>query len=364
MIYSKQKHTQQGFSLIELMIALIIGLVLTGGAIQIFISSKATYRLESALARMQETGRYIVDAMAKDIRMAGYTGCSSRGNITPTVMANNPPPVDTSPSNAITGFSNNGNTWQPVLPVGLAGFVNTGTDVITLQRASECGANLTGQMGVLNANVQIFFPNTCGFVQNQAVIISDCTTADIFQVTNNPGSPGGNTQTLAHSNAVNTGNNLSKLYGPDASISRYISNTYHLNAGAAGEPALWIASWDPVDPEGDGEFTNLELADGVEDMQITYGIDNGSGGNDYVDIYVTGNFIETDAGTAWSDVKSVRINLLLRSADRVTAQPRTIVFNGDTINDAAAPPIYDTGTPDRRLRMVYTSTIAVRNRLP
>ncbi len=181
MIYWKQKYTQQGFSLIELMIALIIGLVLTGGAIQIFISSKATYRLESALARMQETGRYIVDAMAKDIRMAGYTGCSSRGNITPTVMANNPPPVDTSPSNSITGFSNNANTWQPVLPVGLAGFVKTGTDVITLQRISECGANLTGNMGTVNANVQIFFPNTCVFTQNQAVIISDCTTADIFK---------------------------------------------------------------------------------------------------------------------------------------------------------------------------------------
>ncbi len=92
-MYSNRQN-QSGMTLIEVMVALLLGLILTGGAIEIFISNKATYRLENELSRMQETGRFIVDAVAKEIRMAGYLGCASRGNIETNVMADEKPPED------------------------------------------------------------------------------------------------------------------------------------------------------------------------------------------------------------------------------------------------------------------------------
>lgn len=63
---------QQGFSLVEIMVALVISLFLTAGIIQLFISSQQTYRVTQALSRLQENGRFIIDRMAFDIRMAGY----------------------------------------------------------------------------------------------------------------------------------------------------------------------------------------------------------------------------------------------------------------------------------------------------
>ncbi|HBZ30374.1 MAG TPA: prepilin-type cleavage/methylation domain-containing protein, partial [Nitrosomonas nitrosa] len=55
----KQMATkQQGFTLVELMIAMTIGLILLGGVITILTSSQQVYRVNDALARMQENARY------------------------------------------------------------------------------------------------------------------------------------------------------------------------------------------------------------------------------------------------------------------------------------------------------------------
>src|SRR3990172_12930451 len=74
--------SQQGLSLVELMVAISVGLILLAGVLQIFISSKQTYRVNDALARLQENGRYAMYLLSKDIRMAGFTGC---GSAIPTV---------------------------------------------------------------------------------------------------------------------------------------------------------------------------------------------------------------------------------------------------------------------------------------
>ena len=68
---------QRGLTLVELMIAMLLGLFLLGGLLQIFISSKQTYKMQEALSRLQENGRFAIDFMARDIRLAGYKGCSS-----------------------------------------------------------------------------------------------------------------------------------------------------------------------------------------------------------------------------------------------------------------------------------------------
>ena len=64
----------QGFSLIEIMIALVIGMILIAGTMKIYVSSKQGYRVQSALGQLQETVRYGIDLIANDIRRAGYLG--------------------------------------------------------------------------------------------------------------------------------------------------------------------------------------------------------------------------------------------------------------------------------------------------
>ncbi|ARU27615.1 hypothetical protein CBR65_09340 [Cellvibrio sp. PSBB006] len=75
---------QAGLSLIELMIAITLGLILMAGVIQVFLSSRVTFATQQAMSRVQETGRLAVEFMARDIRMAGYMGCTSRSGLSLT----------------------------------------------------------------------------------------------------------------------------------------------------------------------------------------------------------------------------------------------------------------------------------------
>lgn len=64
-----------GLSLIEMMIALVIGLVLLLGVIQVFSASRTAFQLSEGASRAQENARFALDFLARDIRMAGHFGC-------------------------------------------------------------------------------------------------------------------------------------------------------------------------------------------------------------------------------------------------------------------------------------------------
>ena len=74
-LLQRVSRRQGGFTIVEMMVAITIGLILTAGIIQIFINSKQTYRVEEALSRVQESGRLGLGFIANDIRMAGFWGC-------------------------------------------------------------------------------------------------------------------------------------------------------------------------------------------------------------------------------------------------------------------------------------------------
>lgn len=355
-----EKHA--GLSLIEVMIALVISMILTAGAVQIFMSNKAVYRLENALSRIQESGRMVVDAIAKEVRMSGFSGCASRGDMPMNVMADDPPPITINADNAFRGFDDDDGDgiWSPNLPPEmLAGMTDIdgdnsrdvipGTDVIIVQRADQCSASIVGNWDVSNANAKVHYPNECGFEQDQVVAVTDCRTMDIFAVGNAP-SNSGNEQTLNHSTNNNTGNFLGSTYGPDSQIHTFRSIIFFIAPGESGDPALHMAIWKSSNSDGNvtaADYTTLELADGVADMQLLFGVDN-AGGDDYADNYVT-----ADNVTDWADVRSARVGLLMQSDDNITDEPRNFQFNGTNANTAN----------DRRLRMVFSTTVALRNRL-
>jgi len=313
---------QQGFSLIEIMIALVIGIVLLGGAVNIFISNNAVYRLESELSRMQESGRFLMEVMSKEIRMAGYSGCASRGTIDVNVMADNPPPVPFSSDVAVLGFNEDGtDTWDPVLTANTivplydidgdaTKDIVSGTDIINIQRADTCGASLTEDFDTTqSANMKVKAPNQCGFLQSNVVMITDCTSAEVFAIQSSPNnnSP---SATLTHSSSINTGNFINTNYGPESEIFLMRSNTFFVATGTATDKSgtrkmsLYMATWLPSSNNTNltaDDFSIMELADGVEDLQILYGEDTG-GGNLYADTYVS-----ADNVADWANIRSVRI---------------------------------------------------------
>ncbi len=69
------KNRSRGFGLVEIMVALVLGLVVVAGIIQIFISTKTTYQAQSTAGRMQEDARFVLSKLMQEIRMTGMYGC-------------------------------------------------------------------------------------------------------------------------------------------------------------------------------------------------------------------------------------------------------------------------------------------------
>ena len=73
-----QTGHQAGVGLIELMVALVLGLFLIFGAVTIYQQSRTAFRTAEAVARLQEVGRLAMDVMESDVRMASYWGLNNR----------------------------------------------------------------------------------------------------------------------------------------------------------------------------------------------------------------------------------------------------------------------------------------------
>jgi len=327
-----------GFGLVEILIAMVLGLILTIGMSNVFLSSKQAYRTQSALSVVQENGRYAIETLSRGIRMAGYQGCGSLDIVTPNVIAQNVPGTGGySASAAIRGYAFSGNKFLSASggstsdkygdtgstsddPVG----VIDGTDVITVARADDCGAYLVGNMTTDNANIQINPDNTCTFDQNDLVLISDCSSSDLFQITNNP--IGSGKITMAHAQGANITNRLSKPYGEDAVIFKFVHSDYYIKLNGFGERALYRRDWVK------GAYVESELVEGVENLQVLYG-------EDTTDDFSTDDYFQENAVTDWAKVNSVRFVLTLVS------KAANITIDGG------------------RMRQNMATTVGVRNKL-
>ena len=81
------KRRSQGFGLIEIMVALALGLVVSFGVVQIFIAARTTFASQNSAARMQEDARFVLSKMIQELRMTGMYGCLSFGSYTPVSAA-------------------------------------------------------------------------------------------------------------------------------------------------------------------------------------------------------------------------------------------------------------------------------------
>ena len=76
---------QRGLSLVELMVALTIGIFISAGMVGLFVNSKQSYRLNENMSRLQENARFAVSFIARDIRMADYRSCANNDRLVNSV---------------------------------------------------------------------------------------------------------------------------------------------------------------------------------------------------------------------------------------------------------------------------------------
>lgn len=330
---------ERGLSLVELMVSIVIGLVLVGGAISLLVTSKQTYVVQEDMARLQESGRFAMEMIGRDVRLAGYVGCASvLDAVRPWARVEEPGELADF-SQPIEGIEAGGASWQP------SGF-SAGTldpdpfsDAITVRHVGGPFAPLTADVSAASG----FPPIDNGELQlrdGEVVALSDCTSTHIF--------------------ALGDGTAFGKIYAggalQPARLSRATAVRYFVapSSESPQENSLWRQALS--DTPGDRDPDPVELLTGVNRLEIRYGVDLDADGS-------ADDFREGDAAIMsaadWERVVAVRIALLLRTTgDR---QPETNVQNPvDPVNGGN---MFLNGPPagERARYRVVHSTFYLRN---
>tara|TARA_R110001592_G_scaffold52511_6_gene160656 strand:+ start:1337 stop:2398 length:1062 start_codon:yes stop_codon:yes gene_type:complete len=348
------KKPSQGFSLIELMVAMVLGLVLMGGVIQVFLSSKQSYVFNEELGWMQENSRFAIEYMTRDLRMAGYFGCSTEVPVVNTLNPVGGTGWQTDFGNGIGGYDGDDTTNlaftsaefpQPPIPAVTSGTVPR-SDVVTLSRLDNSrSVSVTGQINGTTLGV-----GTHDFESGEILVITDCDHSAIFQhIGVNPNRAVHNTGTGFPGNCTRglgtpvlctgppAGN--SYTYGTDASVMRAVSSAYYVDVATNGLPALYVRAL------GNSATTiSNELVQGIENLQVLFGEDITGDG-------FANRYINADDVTSWTDVVTTKVYLLSRSLIQSASEPQTFSFMGTNYTPT-----------DRYLRQEFVSTVQIRNR--
>ncbi|WP_372376367.1 PilW family protein [Xanthomonas axonopodis pv. cajani] len=375
-----------GVSLIELMIAMVIGLVLLLGVIQVFSASRTAAQLSEGASRAQENGRFALDYLARDIRMAGHFGCVNdqaqfvkgqgdpRVNLSATTGSGTPLDFSvsiqgyeapgTSPGQAVTiGASAGSVTGLPAAIQNLSPAPRAGSDIIVLRFLSAEGVPATGIVAA-GSNTTLTMDATRwarltddGVVAPTLFGIADCAHADIFAGTTTAGT------------VVASGVNLSGRYvvQPTGQTMVYRAESlvyYVANNPDTGEPALRRAR-----AGGNGQYTSEELVEGIESLQFLYGLDTTETiatqtppvGNITVQRVASDVAVTTDAAAAnqWRRVGQVQVGVLARSPTPAAAAAQRTENRLGVLGTTVIPPT----TNDGRYRASYELSVALRNRL-
>jgi len=362
---STLRRRQGGLTLIELMISLVIGLMVLGALLVVYLGSRSAYRSSDSLARVQEGGRFALEFIAQDGRMSGFMGCRSRNlSIDDQTMTNitNPRVTFNGSRDGVRGFDGSNSTnialWtnptaataNPITRVG-------SSDVLTIRRATGVQVGISVNADPVARTVTLRH-NAIGLRNGDLAVLGNCEQAMVFFVTNSPALTGiGNYPTVLEFKA--TGGGSGGTLGNDTSVPvpqfnvgsraevlRFVEVSYFIGRNSAGRPSLFRTAAGTVE----------ELVENVEDMDILYGVDTTLPDLDgIIDVYQ-----RADQVTDWSRVVSARISLLVVGPeDNVTTGAQTYTFRESTGDGTA-----DVQTAaDRRLRHVFTTTISLRNRV-
>jgi type IV pilus assembly protein PilW len=325
-----------GFSLIELMVGMTIALLLAAVIVTVFSRASKTSSVTQTINEIQEQARVALDMMQRDVRLAGYIGCNSNrllesGGLVNVIAA----PADylNDIDEYLMGHEGTGAAFDPAASDGLTTADPEpllDSDAITVRIPAAEPVSLSGTMANGSAAIPLF--STAGFAVDQRAVVGDCAQSTAFHITATAAG-------LEHGVGSNADADFGRAYGPDAMVAPFTTLTYYIAENGVGTNRSLYR-------RVDGAALSEEIAEGVEEFQLQYGLD--TDGDNFADLFVT-----ADDVADWTQVVSVRASLLMRSKlERAAQSPQAYAFNGDPDIDAA----------DDRLRRPFNVTIQLRNR--
>lgn len=306
----------RGFSLVELMVVLVIGLILTAAIGRVFVNSSRTYKQDEGQVKMRDELRFAVASLTNDIEMAGFwADMLNPASAIEDPTLNAPGCHPTVPRwvysnrNAFAGVDNaSGATAAAAFPCITAAEFQANTDIISIKRLAgaptAAGTPGVGPFLRSNGTVGALFVGTA-----DAAIVTPILGAVV--------------QNWAYTPAI------------------YYIRNYSVTPGD-GIPNLCRKVLQGATPT----FTTECLAEGIEDLQVDYGIDINRDGS--ADI-----FRSQPSNAQFRLVVSVRLALLGRSANRVPGyQNEKTYLIGNAPNRVPN---------DALVRRAFSTTVYIRN---
>jgi len=278
-----------GFSLVELMVSMTIGLMLLATLLVVFANASATRDELERTSRQIENGRYAVELLSDDLRVAGYYGEVTVAEL--AAPAELPDPCSTVATEwaaampiHIQGY-NGGAGAPPCIPAG----IKANTDILVVRRVKTCAA------GVASCE-----PATTGKPYVQA---SQCNTETIQHIV---GTLGTTAFTLRRKDCTTPG-----------ALRQYLVNVYYISAtNFAGQN---IPTLMRLELTG-STIAQVPLVEGIEEFNVEYGID--SDGDGQPDAYIADPTTYTYAGCIecravdnWANVVTAKLHVLARSPE-------------------------------------------------
>lgn len=417
-------RAQAGLSLIELMIALLIGIVLIAGVIQVFLASRAAYSLSQAIARNQENARFAMDFIQRDMRMVGHMGCVNDqsllslnssgkitgGNIRSLFLTNTqrndntvsalPFPLrmdvsiqgfeanDTAPGDTLnvgTPVAGAAGDWTPSLPTTdfydqLSPKPIKGSDIVMLRYLTPEQNTVTAFTPGATPAISYQDESTAGRTKvatstdaSGMFAVGDCRGVSVFQASSAPGNTGMNISVSglnksslgyagSQDGALAYGANQAWLSGVQV-VAYYIAIRPNTRM-----PALYRASWSTRPGSETITPASQEMVEGVESMQLLYNVDSVTAATTMPSGYLSSSYTAEALDALGAD-DAARSNLWRRVgavqlglAMRGTGD-RAIAPVPEAANRPRALNVIMNPAADGQYRSTYESTIAMRNRL-
>lgn len=352
---------QRGVSIVELMVAVTIGIIISAGIIQLFQSNKKAYRLQESQNIVNENARFAVGQIQYHLRLAAHWGGVSTGELETHPSAEAKPITNDCGANWLIqnlGFEGyEGSADSPLDCIPDANYVDN-SDVVVARFADperwdgNCsGTPTTGTPGCVDDSAALFVRTAVG---QRALIfqgdqLPDDAASDPAFAGLEPGIE-----------ATDVRNYFRYPNHPLAVAIYFVRPCANPGAdgvcGGADDDAIPTLVRVVLNDDGD-TLIEEDLVSGVEQMQVSYGVDYDGDLN--ADRYDTAIGITT-AG-AWDSVVTARITLLIREQSRdTTFEDDAAIEVGDIVGGGGIS--YDIPADDRQFRRrIYTTLVQVRN---
>jgi type IV pilus assembly protein PilW len=377
-IVGRPNSRESGLSLVEFMVAIAIGMIMMVALTLVLVSSMQSRSELEKNGRQLENGRFGIESLKEDIQLAGFFG----EYFPPaTTTWSTPDPCTTVMQDM--GFAAPNYRWNTtantLIPVGIQGYTESdgtptcisnrkaGTDIVVIRRLSTVAIKIDANAdGTADANVDTNDDGTSdtafndlgkGYLMQQ----SDCSDAPLETPF-----------IFDHETARFTLHGVKPVVVSGASscqngglntVRQYVQRIFYIgtcnNCSGAGDgiPTLKMVEVVPGSSicasnttSSCGSTVTRSVAEGIENMQLEYGIDtNGDGAPD--------SFSAAPSSTDWRNVVAVKIFLLARNTESSSDYIDSKTYSLNSAGTAL------TGTPfgDKYRRHVYTETVRAVN---